>query len=95
MIVRTSIDPITGKLTDSRPKYLGSKPVRLIKLEILGNPSILALSSKPWLFYAFGYKQMATLLAYPFISVASGIKMSNFKHTVMAFSENHLKIISI
>lgn len=32
MIVRTSIDPITGKLTDSRPKYLGAKPVKLVKL---------------------------------------------------------------
>lgn len=32
MIVRTSIDTITGKLTDSRPKYLGLKPVKCIKL---------------------------------------------------------------
>lgn len=32
MVVRTSIDPITGKLTDSRPKYLGAKPVKLVKL---------------------------------------------------------------
>jgi splicing factor 3B subunit 3 len=31
MIIRTSIDPITGKLTDSRPKYLGGKPVKLVK----------------------------------------------------------------
>lgn len=32
MIIRTSIDTITGKLTDSRPKYLGLKPVKCIKL---------------------------------------------------------------
>lgn len=95
MIVRTSIDPITGKLTDSRPKYLGSKPVKIIKLSILGKPAVLALSSRPWLFYTFGRKQMATLLAFPFISVASGISMSNFTHTIMAFSENHLRIISL
>lgn len=95
MIVRTSIDPITGKLTDSRPKYLGGKPVKLIKLLILGKPAILALSSRPWLFYTFGQKQMATLLAFPFISVASSIKMSNFNHTIMVFSENHLRIISL
>lgn len=95
MIVRTSIDPITGKLTDSRPKYLGGKPVKLIKIQILAKPAVLALSSRPWLFYTFGHKQMATLLAFPFISVASGIKMNNFSHTIMAFSENHLRIISI
>jgi splicing factor 3B subunit 3 len=86
MIVRTSIDPITGKLTDSRPKYLGAKPVKLVKLEVLGKPAVLALSSRPWLFYTFGRKQMASLLAVPFISVASWIRMSTFNHTVMAFS---------
>jgi hypothetical protein len=47
---------------------------------------VLALSSRPWLFYTFGQKQMATLLAFPFVSVASAIKMNNFNHTVMAFS---------
>lgn len=95
MIVRTSIDSITGKLTDSRPKYLGAKPVRLIKLSVLGKPAILALSSRPWLFYTFGRKQMSSLLAFPFISVGSAIRMVNFEHTIMVFSENHLRIISL
>lgn len=95
MVVRTSIDPITGKLTDSRPKYLGAKPVKLVKLEVLGRPAVLALSSRPWLFYTFGQKQMATLLAFPFISVAACIRMANFAHTIMVFSENHLRIISL
>ena len=95
MIVRTSIDPITGKLTDSRPKYLGGKPVRLVKMEVLGRPGILALSSRPWLFYSFGRRQMTSLLAFPFISVASSIKMSTYSHTVMAFSENQLRIVKL
>lgn len=95
MIVRTSIDTITGKLTDSRPKYLGLKPVKCIKLQILGKPAILALSSRPWLIYTYGKKQVTTMLAFPFIAVGSEIKMPNFKHTVMSFSENSLKIICL
>ena len=86
MIVRTSIDPITGKLTDSRPKYLGAKPVKLVKLEVLGKPAVLALSSRPWLFYSFGRKQMTSLLAFPFITVAAHIKMAGYSHTIMAYS---------
>ncbi len=86
MIVRTSIDTITGKLTDSRPKYLGLKPVKCIKLQVLGKPAILALSSRPWLLYTYGKKQVTTMLAFPFIAVCSEIKMPNFKHTVMSFS---------
>lgn len=95
MIVRTSIDPITGRLTDSRPKVLGEKPVKLVKMLVLGKPAVLALSSRPWLFYTFGQKQMATVLAFPYTSVATSILMSNFSHTIMAYSENHLKIISL
>lgn len=95
MIVRTSIDTITGKLTDSRPKYLGLKPVKCIKLQILGKPAILALSSRPWLLYTYGKKQITSMLAFPFIAVGSAIKMPNFKHTVMSFSENCLKIICL
>jgi len=95
MIIRTSIDTITGKLTDSRPKYLGSKPVKIIKLSILNKPAVLALSSRPWLMYTYGKKQMTTLLAFPFINVAAEIKMQNFSHTIMVFSENHLRIISL
>jgi hypothetical protein len=38
---------------------------------------------------------MATLLAFPFISVAACIHMANFAHTIMVFSENHLRIISL
>lgn len=95
MIVRTSIDTITGKLTDSRPKYLGLKPVKCIKLEVLGKPAILALSSRPWLLYTYGKKQVTTMLAFPYIAVASAIRMPNFKHTVMSFSENSLKIICL
>ena len=86
MIVRTSIDSITGKLTDSRPKYLGAKPVKLVKIEVLGKSAIIGLSSRPWLFYTFGRKQMASLLAFPFMSVATPIKMSAATHTIMAFS---------
>ena len=38
---------------------------------------------------------MASLLAFPYISVATAIKMSSFSHTVMVFSENHLRIIKL
>lgn len=71
MIVRTSIDTITGKLTDSRPKYLGSQPVKCVKLSILGKPAILALSSRPWLIYTYGKKQMTTMLTFSYIGIAS------------------------
>ena len=55
----------------------------------------MGLSSRPWLFYTFGRKQMTSLLASPYISVATAIKMSSFSHTVMAYSEKGLRIIKL
>lgn len=51
--VRVSIDPISGKLHDSRLKYLGTKPVHLrsLKLPNMKSAAVLAFSSRPWLGY--------------------------------------------
>ncbi|OBA22728.1 hypothetical protein METBIDRAFT_29325 [Metschnikowia bicuspidata var. bicuspidata NRRL YB-4993] len=51
--VRVNIDTISGKLTDTRLKYLGSSPVylRQLRLPTLDQPGILALSSRPWVGY--------------------------------------------
>lgn len=70
MLIRTSIGSVTGKLTDSRPKYLGTKPVKCIKMKVLGKPAILALSSRPWLIYSYNNKQMTTLISYPYLDCA-------------------------
>lgn len=54
--VRVGMDPISGKLFDSRLKYLGIKPVKLRSLMLpnMKHAAILAFSSRPWLGY-FNY----------------------------------------
>ncbi|GEQ70430.1 hypothetical protein JCM33374_g4107 [Metschnikowia sp. JCM 33374] len=51
--VRVSIDSITGKLSDTRLKYLGTKPVQLRELRLpdVKQSGILAISSRPWVGY--------------------------------------------
>lgn len=48
---RVNIDVISGKLSDTRLKYLGTKPVQLrsISLPGLKQSAILLISSRPWL----------------------------------------------
>jgi splicing factor 3B subunit 3 len=48
VMLRTMVDPISGTLTDTRTRYLGSKPVKLFRIKIQGKDSVLALSSRPW-----------------------------------------------
>ncbi|KAG9012521.1 pre-mRNA-splicing factor rse1 [Tulasnella sp. JGI-2019a] len=51
ILLRTVLDPVNGQLTDTRTRFLGSRPIRLISLSLQGSPSILALSSRTWLNY--------------------------------------------
>lgn len=95
LLIRTSIDMITGKMQDSRPKFLGGKPVKCIKLNILGKPAILALSSRPWLIYTFGNKQMISLLAFPYLDIATQIRLPASPNAIIGFTDNLMKIISL
>ncbi|KAG8947907.1 pre-mRNA-splicing factor rse1 [Tulasnella sp. 419] len=51
VLLRTVLDPVNGQLTDTRTRFLGSRPVRLVRVPIHGAPSIMALSSRSWLNY--------------------------------------------
>ncbi|KAJ3510268.1 hypothetical protein NLJ89_g4774 [Agrocybe chaxingu] len=51
VLLRTVLDPINGQLTDTRTRFLGTRPVKLIRVQIQKNPAILALSSRSWLNY--------------------------------------------
>ncbi|KAF5328613.1 hypothetical protein D9619_011578 [Psilocybe cf. subviscida] len=51
VLLRTVLDPINGQLTDTRTRFLGTRPVKLVRVQIHKNPAILALSSRSWLNY--------------------------------------------
>lgn len=50
--LRTVLDEVTGELSDTRTRFLGHKPAKLFRVSVMGQPAILALSSRPWLGYA-------------------------------------------
>lgn len=48
VLLRTVLDPSTGDLTDTRTRYLGSRPVKLFRIRMQGSdavsfPSLLCL----------------------------------------------------
>ncbi|KAL1695035.1 CPSF A subunit region-domain-containing protein [Schizophyllum commune] len=51
VLLRTVLDPMTGQLTDTRTRFLGTRPVKLVRVAIQRNPAIMALSSRSWLNY--------------------------------------------
>ncbi|KAG5418179.1 RSE1 [Candida metapsilosis] len=61
--VRTKIDTFSGKLSDTRIKYLGPKPINLNRLKLSEDiTGVLAISSKPWIGYFHQGKYRCTPL---------------------------------
>lgn len=51
-------DPLTPDVTTDMMnafmlRFLGTRPVRLVRVTVQGNPSILALSNRTWLNYTY------------------------------------------
>ena len=64
VMLRTVVDSVNGQLSDTRARFLGSKAVRLYRVKMAGMPAVVALSSRPWLCYAYLRKTYVTPLAY-------------------------------
>ncbi|PFH52598.1 hypothetical protein AMATHDRAFT_1998 [Amanita thiersii Skay4041] len=70
VLLRTVLDPLTGQLTDTRTRFLGTRPIRLIRVQIQRNPAILVLSSRTWLNYTHQNMMHFTPLIYETLDYA-------------------------
>ncbi|KAJ2999724.1 Splicing factor 3B subunit 3 [Globomyces sp. JEL0801] len=77
VLLRTTIDTVTGLLTDTRLRFLGAKGVKLFPLKIAGSSAVLALSTRPWLSYTFQNRSHLIPL-----SVLNVDKLTNLFHQV-------------
>ena len=49
LLLRTEVDKVTGQLSDTRTRFLGTRAPKLFAVPVRGRRSMLALSSRPWL----------------------------------------------
>ncbi|GBF95175.1 splicing factor 3B subunit 3-like [Raphidocelis subcapitata] len=73
VLMRTEVDRTTGKLTDTRQRFLGTRPPRLAPVNVNGARSMLALSSRPWLGYSDMGRFVITPLSYEALDYAAGL----------------------
>ncbi|CAB1323273.1 unnamed protein product [Coregonus sp. 'balchen'] len=72
VLLRTVLDPVTGDLSDTRTRYLGSRPVKLFRVRMQGQEAVLAMSSRSWLSYSYQSRFHLTPLSYETLEYASG-----------------------
>ena len=73
VLLRTQVDRITGQLSDTRTRFLGTRPPKLFAAAVKGQRSMLSLSSRPWLGYSDMGRYNLTPLSYEALDHASGI----------------------
>ena len=72
MLSRTEVDRVTGQLSDTRTRLLGTKSVRLFSINVSGRKSMLALSSRPWLGYIDQGRYVLAPISYEQLDYAAG-----------------------
>jgi len=70
--LRTQVDRITGQLSDTRTRFLGTRPPKLFAANVKSQRSMLSLSSRPWLGYSDMGRYNLTPLSYEALDYASG-----------------------
>uniref|UniRef100_A0A2C9JNG1 DNA damage-binding protein 1 n=1 Tax=Biomphalaria glabrata TaxID=6526 RepID=A0A2C9JNG1_BIOGL len=95
VLLRTVLDPVTGDLSDTRTRYLGSRPVKLFRISMQGSEAVLAMSSRTWLSYTYQSRFHLTPLSYETLEYASGFASEQCPEGIVAISTNTLRILAL
>ncbi|KAJ6220955.1 hypothetical protein RDWZM_006767 [Blomia tropicalis] len=93
--LRTVLDENTGDLSDTRTRYLGSRPIKLFQVRMEGKDSLLALSSRSWLCYYHQNRFHLTPLSGETLEYASGFSSEQCPEGIVAILSNTLRILSL
>lgn len=95
VLFRTTLNHITGDLSDTRTRYLGTKPVKLFRVLTQGCDAVLAMSSRSWLSYQHQNRFHLTPLSYETLEFASGFTSEQCPEGIVAISANTLRILAL
>eukprot|EP01134_Creolimax_fragrantissima_P001492 CFRG1492T1 len=94
VMLRTVVDPVSGEISDSRTRYLGSRAVKMFRIQSQGNDAVLSLSSRSWLSYPYQGRLMQTPLTYETLEYATSFTSEQCPEGIVAISGNTLRIIA-
>ncbi|KAN0091266.1 CPSF A subunit region domain containing protein [Tylopilus felleus] len=95
VLLRTVLDPLNGQLTDTRTRFLGTRPIKLIRVQIQKNPAILALSSRSWINYTHQNLMHFTPLIYENLDYAWSFSAELSPEGLIGITGSLLRIFQI
>ena len=96
VLLRTTIDNVTGVLSDTRQRFLGPKSVKLYTVSIAGSAAVLALSVRPWLSYTFQSSSKLAPLSYEALDYGCGFASEQAPEGIvkgLIMSQSNLNIL--
>ncbi|VDP84976.1 unnamed protein product [Echinostoma caproni] len=95
VLLRVILDPVTGELSDTRTRYLGTRPVKLFRIMMQGGEAVLSVSSRSWLSYAYQNRFHLIPLSYEALEYASGFSSEQCPEGIVAICDNSLRIMAL
>eukprot|EP00297_Palpitomonas_bilix_P002086 CAMPEP_0113888850 /NCGR_PEP_ID=MMETSP0780_2-20120614/13123_1 /TAXON_ID=652834 /ORGANISM="Palpitomonas bilix" /LENGTH=1167 /DNA_ID=CAMNT_0000877789 /DNA_START=21 /DNA_END=3524 /DNA_ORIENTATION=- /assembly_acc=CAM_ASM_000599 len=95
ILIRSTIDKITGALSDNRTRLIGARGIRLRELRLNGESAFAALSSKTWVGYSYQRRVQLAPLAYTPVEDVSSFSSPDCPEGIVAVAGNTLRILSI
>ena len=89
------LDQVTGDLSDTRTRYIGSRPVKLFRVTLQGGEAVLAMSSRTWISYYYQNRFHLTPLSYESLDYAAGFSSEQCPEGIVAISTNTLRILAL
>ena len=98
VLIRSSMDEVTGTLSDTRMRFLGTRAVRLSPVCVGGsnrNNALIALSSKSWLAYLFHTRQRVLPFSYDTFDFVASFHSEQCHHGLVSVVGNTLRILAL
>lgn len=93
VLLRTVVDPVDGSLSDTRLRFLGAKPPKLVRANVQGQPSVMAFSSRTWLLYTYQDMLQTQPLIYDTLEYAWSLSAAMCPDGLIGISGNTLRYV--
>lgn len=93
VLLRTVVDPVDGSLSDTRLRFLGAKPPKVVRVNIHGSPAVMAFSSRSWLLYTYQDLLQTQPIIYDQLEYASTFSASMCPDGLIGISGNTLRYV--
>lgn len=97
LLLRSNVDVSSGALADSRSRFLGLRPVRLVSISVgeTDEPGVVALGDRPWLVCNAQQSVVTIPLASPLFQSAAFFSSPADPHGWIVITGDALRIMSV